>query len=162
MIFLNCSNTQGVKNQEENNAVDKLQKMALEYTPINSGKPSQLPEIDSEQKKYIINAVSIDKNASEQYITLIILKLYRSHLECCNQAYEIRKTNIIDKEEQPLLYQFIILSNIIDVNEIKEFLPSSIGYDFVMEKPSLRKYKAIDNEMNTINRILKRIKKGDL
>jgi len=67
---------------------------------------------------------------------------------------------IITLEEQAILYQFIFLTNIVDINTELEFIPSSIVYEYVNNNPSLKSYKPIAKEMKLIKEKLGHFQKA--
>jgi hypothetical protein len=66
-------------------------------------------------------------NEYAKYLTLILAKVYQTHLKCCHQGYELRN-NIhgkgIDSIADPLLYEFNLISKTYDNTELIEFINS--------------------------------------
>lgn len=113
-----------------------------------------LPNIDSSVRKAIY---SLDK-ASEKYLTLILLKLYHSQLKCCNQSYELRKNNAfqIDSLRDPLIYEFVKITNLYPLNTSREMLiHSGIGYEWVKKHPEILKYKPVGEAYLEIRKLSK-------
>jgi hypothetical protein len=64
---------------------------AKTYSPNN--KPNQGPALLKSVPDSVVHAFEVlratNEKDCEKYLTLIFLRLYRAHLECCNQSYEV-------------------------------------------------------------------------
>lgn len=72
----------------------------------------------------------LDLKNQEKYLTLIYLKVYRGHLQCCHQSYELRKkTNIkgIDSVADPLLFEYNFITKQFDNKRRIEMITSGIA-----------------------------------
>lgn len=161
--FQNCKN-KNILTSQKSKKILELKEFAERYKAENNefNNHLQLPEIDSNLAKIILIECDSMKRDCEKYLTLIILKMYKAHLKCCNQTYEIRNKLSFNREEQPILYQFLKITGIYDPNIFVEFIPSSISYQWVKNNQELMKYKPIRSEIREIERILKNIEKGKL
>jgi hypothetical protein len=161
-IPIGCKMIQEQRTTDNNKELVELKVFAENYQPSNEKNkgPDKLPEVNERIKDIILNIEEKHYDESEKHLTLIILKLYRSHLECCNQSYELRNNFILNKEEQPILYKYLIITEEIAVEGFIEFIPSSIAYDWVTKKPELLIYEPIKVEFERIRDNIKRIEKG--
>ena len=105
-----------------------------------------------------------DPVVCDELLTLIFLKIHRSHLDCCNQSYELRvvpsSPTGIDQASDPLLYQFNCLSSLFKDGKPIEFFPSSMVTSWVKKNLHLKKFEPIRVEMLRIDRLNKRISEG--
>jgi hypothetical protein len=98
---------------------------------------------------------TINKADEEKYLTLIFLKLYRAHMQCCHQSYELRKklaTNI-DSVTDALLYEYNLVTKQYSLDEPIEFVPSHIVQSWVDSNKHLLKYNQIRMEYDKIKMI---------
>ena len=82
-------------------------------------------------------------------VALIGTRLYRYHVECFGQAYELRQS-----EPNPILQAFAALSR--RDQESAEFLPSSAIHDWVLLQEDLAANPLIHRETKRIEAALKR------
>lgn len=149
--------------------IDSIVKTSLEivkvfaesYSPKGM-KGNTIPMIEDATPDEIITAVNNLKNmqSHEKYLTLIFLKLYRSHLECCNQSYEVRgymaDDYSIDSARSPLLYEFNRLTKLFNPRHA-EFIPSHLAIKQLQSNPQLLEYEPINIEFKKIQEIEKNI-----
>jgi len=136
---------------QDSNAVKILKKFAENYHPNN--KVNELPEMLPIIALEIKNSIYQADSSGEQYLTLILLKLYKVHLECCNQSYELRPDSELDTISNPILDEFLKITQLYDSKKTIEFIPSSIAYDWIIKHPYLCKYSPINIEMNEIKKL---------
>jgi hypothetical protein len=124
---------------------------------------AMLPEVPDT----VLQALRVVKKSHpkefEKYLTLIFIKLYSAHLECCHQSYEIRKLPLsgnLDKNRDPLIYEFNILANKYVEGKPIEFISSSIGYDYVKSNPHLLGFDLIKKQVEIIEQFHKNIEQG--
>lgn len=100
----------------------------------------------------------------QYYVTLIMTKRFRYHLECCDQGYEIRGENDnknigIDTINSPILYEFLLFSNPykgfgypIETLLVKrfEYMHSSIILKWLGENRKFLNYPLIKEEYDKI------------
>lgn len=162
---MNSCNAQQVKKHQNNNsrAIEVLKEFAEYYHPNNkvNEPPDKLPTLTEDIKNSIYETRQSDSSAYQRYITLIILKLYRSHLECCNQTYELRQDFKLDSMQTPILFAFLDFTRLYDISRPIEFIPSSIAYKWVQERPTLLNYPPIQEEVEKIKKRKEAIDKGD-
>jgi len=115
----------------------------------------------------VLQALEVMKKSEpkefEKYLTLIFIKLYSAHLECCHQSYEIRKLPLsgnLDKNRDPLIYEFNILANKYVEGKPIEFISSSFGYDYVKSNLHLLGFDLIKKQVEIIEQFHKNIEQG--
>lgn len=106
-----------------------------------------------------------DRRASERYLSLIFVKVYRAHLLCCNQSYELRtyenhRTGI-DSITDPLLYEFNGITKTFDPHAPIEMISSAIPYTWIKTHGYLRDDPAIKKELAIIKRKEAAIRRGE-
>ena len=151
ILGITVSNPTNANNEimnQDTSKIDLPKFFAENYKPNNfhNTSPDELPVVSNE----IRTAIYQNEVRSEKYLTLIILKLYRAHLECCNQSYELRKGYKLDSLDTPILFEFIKITKIYDLNNPIEFIPSSIAYNLVNKNKELLKYPPIKKEFDLI------------
>lgn len=147
----------------QQNSLEVVKKYALEYEPtpeegmITTLKPVPLSIVEEFQKLRVKNV------AYEQHLALIFAKIYRYHLTCCHQSYELRTENIyFITSEDPLVYELMTLSKKYADNEFVEFLSSGVILNILDERSELLRYEPLKNEFQKIKEIKAKIEKGDL
>ncbi len=110
----------------------------------------RLPIINNNIKNDIINLRYSDKHELEKYISLVLLKVYKSHLICCSQGYDIG-SGYHDQDSlfRPLQYEFYKFSEY----KRHEGLHSGVIYEWVQKNNSLLADSLIQNEINEIDKI---------
>ena len=91
-----------------------------------------------------------------KYLVLILVKVYRTHLKCCHQGYELRKNAYymgIDSIADPLLYEFNLISKTYDRAKPIEFVHSGIGQTWLDENKYLLEYDTLKREDKEIEKI---------
>ena len=166
IIFSSCNGSnsaQSIEKQDKSSITNRLQKFAEDYTPRNTHNvgPDKVPKITDKIRAIIYTRDSSTILENEKYITLILLKLYRSHLECCNQSYELREINKLDSLDTPIIYAFLRYTNLYDLRKPIKFIPSSISYEWIKRKPILLDYEPIKNETVRIEELQNKIERGD-
>lgn len=108
-------------------------------------------------------AIRIDQQNQEKYLTQIYLKIYRGHLQCCHQSYELRKkpTGIgIDSVADPLLFEYNLITKQFDNNKKIEIIASGIAETWVEKNKILLSDDQIKKEYRLIKTIQKNIENG--
>lgn len=139
--------------------LENLKKFAESFNPSGkrNEKPDTLPSVSKEIKDVISKLHNDQYSEGEKYIVLIILKLHRSHLECCNQTYELRQkygNYTIEGITSPILQEFLRFTKNYKNNELIEFLPSSIAYNWIEKNGNIFKYELITEEFKKIKALL--------
>lgn len=114
-MFSNCQET----------GLYRLEKVAIEFSP-QKNKDSNIPKIGYDTLKWdtlIYNSFHQDSLKTNQFLTLILLKLYNSHINCCNQAYSLSLKN-------PVVDQFLRINGFYKSKLVKS-LPNSLRSDLV-------------------------------
>lgn len=131
---------------------NKIRKFAEEYSPNASMNESPvIPPLLSSDLVYCLDKIT--EKDKQIYVTLIFLKIYRAHLQCCNQSYDLRDNEPLDSVHTKLLWVFLSLNKLeYDLTKPIEFIPSSIAYDFVNKNLHLLRYDSIKKEYSFIKR----------
>lgn len=102
-----------------------------------------------------------DSSEVEKCIVVILLKLYKSHLICCKQSYDIRPNGEYNNISNPIFYYFTRLAGLCDLSkgDMIDYIncgpiTSSEIYDYVFANKRLLKYKPILKEYNHITDII--------
>jgi len=103
-----------------------------------------------------------DTAAHDKWLALIFLKLYLDHLRCCYQGYELRTNSVngVDSIADPLLYDFLISTKLVDVTQRTEFINSGIADSWITENPSSLNDPEIKNIMVQIKPVQDSIANG--
>ena len=145
-------------------SLEVFKEFALNYNPTrkpNSG-VAKLPEPSDS----VLRAIKILKTSSpkefEKYLSLIFVKLYSAHLECCHQSYEIRQQPPVglDKERDPLVCEFNDLTEKFNDNKRIEFISSGIAYDYVYTHKYLMDFEPIKKHIEIIEQVHKNVEDG--
>jgi hypothetical protein len=144
-------------NKIETNPLSVVKEFATKYNPKEN---RMLPTIN----KNIYNSFrQLKKNDSieyEKYLTLVFIKLYRSHVECCHQSYELRRqppSPKIEEEKDTLLFLFNEMTSQFKAEKPIEFISSSIAYDWAKSKRILSNDRLIKDNLNRIDSVNKEI-----
>ncbi|HNP34063.1 MAG TPA: hypothetical protein PKN96_12290 [Flavobacterium sp.] len=138
-----------------------LKEFAEAYQPTTD-KPAKLPTLPGKIKSSLLSLRQTHNPKLEQYLTFIFIKLYRSHLECCHQSYEVRTAHSsnIDSISDPLIYEYNLITQVYKPSDRIEMFSSSVAYDWVKKHPLLLKDIRIKREYDIIKSIEANIKKG--
>jgi hypothetical protein len=127
------------------------------YSPDPFGKTgvTEVPSVPDSVLVAFKALGNIDKAAEEKYLTLIFLKLYRAHMQCCHQSYELRKNSAanIDSISDPLLYEYNLATRQFNPDKRIEFVSSHIAQSWVDSNRYLLKYNQIRMEYDKIKKI---------
>lgn len=138
-------------------AIILLKKIVNDFNPHKSGteRVPTLPILTDSVRNILYKACAQSPKEAKDYLTLMLLKLYYSHLDCCNQSYMLNQgTTEIDSLAKPILYEFLRLSNINDPKLIYE-LYSDIAYDLVKKNCRRVRFKPILSEVKKIDLLIK-------
>lgn len=144
-------------NKIEFNSLTIIKEFATNYNPKEN---RMLPTINKRIYNNFRQLKNIDSIEYEKYLTLVFIKLYLSHLECCHQSYELRKqppSAIIKENRDTLLFLFNEMTNQFKAEKPIEFVSSSIAYDWVKSKSQLYNDPYIKGSLNKIDSIKKNI-----
>ncbi len=136
---------------------------AENYAP-NRDSPAQLENVPAEVARAFENLRNSDPSSCEKYLALVFVKLYRSHLECCNQSYELRTkpSSGIDKTADPLLFVFNSITKMFDASKTIEFISSEMPYEWVKVHSYLLNDPSIKKEVSIIKMKQAEILKGKI
>ena len=82
----------------QTNDINRLKDYSLNFN-LDEIQKENIPKIDVnyvDWDKIIKNSIKSDSLKANVYLTIVPLKLYKAHLNCCNQAYTLNKTPIIE------------------------------------------------------------------
>lgn len=146
------------------NGLELFKDFALDFSPTR--KPNSGVAMLPETPDTVLRAIRIIKTSQpkefEKYLTLIFVKLYSAHLECCHQSYEIRRqpTGGLDKEKDPLVYEFNELTKMFPKDKRIEMISSAIGYEYVKSHKYLLDFEPIERHIEIIEQVHKNIEEG--
>lgn len=145
-------------------SLEIFKEFALNYNPTrkpNSG-VAMLPEPTDPVLKAIETLKTSQPKEFEKYLSLIFVKLYSAHLECCHQSYEVRRQppGGLDRDKDPLVYEFNDLTEQFADNKRVEFISSGIVYDYVKSHKYLLDFEPIKKHVEIIEQIHKNIEDG--
>lgn len=145
-------------------SLEIFKEFALNYNPTrkpNSG-VAMLPETSDPVLKAIETLKTSQPKEFEKYLTLIFVKLYSAHLECCHQSYEIRQQppSGLDRVKDPLVCEFNDLTETFTDNKRIEFISSGIVYDYVTSHKYLLHFEPIKKHIEIIEQVHKNIEDG--
>lgn len=146
------------KKRIEKNCLQYVKEYAESFFPDSSSSASPKNAPDSIVSSFLALKTT-DHNLFEKYLTLVFIKIYRAHLQCCHQSYELRG-KVPKNNKDTLVKEFIEMVKYFPLEKDHEFIPSHIAKKWVNENHKLMKYDLIKNEMNTINEISENIRKG--
>jgi len=136
------------------------------YTPVSGGNNvvNKLTGVPDSVVNAFRSIRKISSPVAEEYLSLIFLKVYYSHLKCCHQSYELRTTipgnGTIDSLSDPLLYEFNLITNYFDNSKRIEFIHSGMGHSWVEKNKRLLKNTKIRETFEKIKLISDSINKG--
>lgn len=136
---------------------------AENYAPDRDS-PAQLEDVPAEVVLAFEKLKNSDQSSCEKYLALVFVKLYRSHLECCNQSYELRTkpSSGFDKTADPLLFVFNSITKQFDASKPIEFISSGMPYEWVKMRSYLLNDAAIKKEVAIIKVKQTEILKGKI
>tara|TARA_B100000809_G_scaffold265497_1_gene324510 strand:- start:50 stop:559 length:510 start_codon:yes stop_codon:yes gene_type:complete len=151
----------GLNRFGQNKNIEIVKEFSESYSPTS--KPNHgIAQLDSIPNHVIQAFRNIEnKKEEEKYLVLIFIKLYSAHLQCCHQSYDTRGSHpTIDKEKDPLVYEFNLLTKYYKFDKPIEFISSSLAYDWIQDNPHLLEYNKIKEQVVIIEQILKNVEKG--
>jgi hypothetical protein len=152
--------TNSCSGQNQRPLLNDITRICIGFEPdsFKSESPFNLTNKLSVNEASIINkSVKDNKDSAERLLVLVLLKVYRSHLYCCNQPYAIGNVNEKDSISNPILYNFYKISGFpMD----KELALSSHIYQWVLKK-EYANWPPIKAEIAKIKVRLDKIEKGD-
>lgn len=183
LLIISCNQNKSSQNTQVDNidtvitTADKLtsdsvsillnvvRKFSESYDPKTNSK-TEIPFLKNIPENIAYSIKRLRINGNEEYIkhlTLILVKLYKEHLKCCHQGYELRnKVSIvgIDSIADPLLFEFNLVSKIFDNKKPIEFINSAIAFSWVEQNKQLLDYKKLKSEYDKIKKIISDIEKN--
>ena len=100
----------------------------------------------------------------EKYLSLIFIKIYSAHMECCQQGYNLQKQkesfSKTNQKEEPLLFAFNNLTGFFSNNKPVEFINSAYGFNYVKDNPHLLQNQEIKKHFDIILKVQENIEKG--
>lgn len=141
------------KAQTENYSKE-FERIVQEFSPQNYNSPMNVDVLDSTSFYDIyISAKKKDAIKAKQNVLLVFLKLYYSHLKCCNQSYELRSK---PHKVSQALHAYLEIKGVKSVDTIDVFL-SSDPYEWLITSKELPLNDDLKLWVNRIDRQKKRI-----
>lgn len=123
-------------------------------------------------KPAIYKLRSENEDTLKYYLTLLMIKKYKFHIECCRQGFELRNPKSghsvgVDSLIDPMLYEFLRFSESYDqygytidslLTKRFEYMNSSIIMHWIEKEPKYIQYDSINGYYNYIKEIER---KGD-
>jgi hypothetical protein len=153
-----------VAESESLKSLETFKEFAQNYSP--SRKPNSGVAMLPETPDSVLSAIRVVRDSQpkefEKYITLIFVKLYSAHLECCHQSYEVRKEpqSGLDQEKDPLVYEFNNFTKKYPAGMRIEFISSSLVYDYLISHRYLLELESINKHFEIIEQVNKNIEAG--
>ena len=97
----------------------------------------------------IFQSAQKDSLKTVQYVSLILLKLYKAHVLCCDQAYTLNPKN-------PIIYYFLSYNGFYE-NEYVQNLPKGLVNDLIWSNIA---YRWLNNEFKYLARNQKLVLKN--
>jgi hypothetical protein len=97
--------------------------------------------------------IRMEPDSQEKYLSLLYLKIYRGHLQCCRRGFELRfnfNVNGIDSISDPLLYEYNLLTKQFDATKRIEMITSGIAEIWVEKNNRLLNDDQILQEIKLI------------
>ena len=141
----------------ETNSLTIIKEFATNYNPKEN---RMLPTINKSIYNSFRQLKKTDSIEYEKHLTLVFIKLYHSHVECCHQSYELRKqppSTIIKENRDTLLFLFNEMTNQFKAKKPIEFVSSSIAYDWAKSKSKFYNDPIIKGYLSKIDSIKKNI-----
>ncbi len=161
-----CSSSYCNKDSLLSSKIKLLRDYADNYNPISTLTRDTInvampPLMDTLLSRTINYIWLRDSSEVEKFIAVILLKLYKSHLVCCKQSYDIRPNGAYSKMSNPIFYYFTRLAGLCDLSkgDMIDYIncgpiTSNIIFDYVSDNKRLLKYKPILKEYNQITDII--------
>jgi hypothetical protein len=160
LLAISCQAPKADMPAYEDQAVDSLviKAFAEGYTPDTAKRTIvHLPTPPGFVLEELKKLRQVDPDLAGKYLTLIFLKVYRSHLECCRTGYDLRSIGPdkvgIDSITDPLLYEFNSITRFFDPRKNIEFYNSGYAERSVERSPHLLNYDPIRKEYDRIVQI---------
>lgn len=138
-----------------NDDTEIFRRFVLEFVPDTS--------IDDGMTRYeipesVVNSLKQMRNEPRNqlnYLAIYFLKIYRGHITCCHQGYELRnyfdlKSIPIDSINDPFLFEFNRLTNVFPKSESIEFINSGLVYEYISKNRNLLKNKEVKREYDLV------------
>jgi len=104
---------------------------------------------------------NVDTLSHKFFLTIIVLKLELDHIRCCHQSYELRsKIGLIDSLADPLVYEYILATNLFDTRKPIESVTSALASNYVIKNKYLLENPEIKKLLNKMKPVEDSIMKG--
>lgn len=128
-----------VSAQTQNNSIEILERFSNNFHPqvLEGNNIPVIGIVDTNWNSILRKAFQVDSLKTNQYLTLILLKLFESHLLCCNQAYTLPLRD-------PFVNCFLEINGFYKSESIKsipkdlqgDMVWSSLAFDWLMGRVS--------------------------
>ena len=146
--------------------VDAISHLDSLVSFYNSESRHEFPFDSLKTKPSLLELRTNNEDTLKYYLTLLLIKKYKYHIECCNQGYELRNQNSnktvgIDTLADPMLYEFLRFSESFEdiglpvnslLNNRVEFMNSGIIMDWLNKET---KYLQSDSIKSYYNYVIK-------
>ncbi len=147
--------------QDRSNEVGKFSNIAESYIPDNYINDSlgiipDVPIFNKQERKIILRAFSINTKESERYVFLILLKVYKAQLKCCNMSYNLADKGY-SKKHNLIVYLYIKITHVCNLKSEMEcsYISSALPFTYAKTNSYLLSYSPIKKEIDEIEMIYK-------
>jgi hypothetical protein len=140
-----------------------FKKFVLEFVPDTSIEDGMTRYEIPESVVNSLKQMRIEPENQLNYLSIYFLKVYRGHITCCHQGFELRnyfdvKSVPIDSLKDPFLFEFNSLTNVFPRFQTTEFINSSLVYDYISKHRNLLKNNEIKREYELVTRKIDEIR----
>lgn len=157
ILFLILSNSYIVLAKKDSCLV-QFKKIAEDFNTHYIEKDSSIiPDVfiySKTQRKIMLRAIKMDKKEAENFVMLILLKVYKSQLECCKMGYNLAVSGC-KKEYNTIVYLFIKMSKFCNMNSKMDctYISSTVPYNWVKSHQEYFSYSSIQIELDNIEKL---------
>lgn len=135
--------------------VHNFKQIAENYAPeivSDSTKVPDVPIFDKAQREIILKAYKKNKKESDNYVMLILLKVYKAQLQCCKMGYNL-SDNGFARDYNTIVFLFIQTTNFCNIKSELEctYISSAVVYNWILDHPQYQSYEPIKKELAEIN-----------
>lgn len=139
----------------QSDCVYKFKQIAENYTPEIESDSSKVPDVpifDKAQREIILKAYKKNKKETENYVMLILLKVYKAQLKCCKMGYNL-SDNGFARDYNSIVFLFIQSTNFCNIKSELEctYISSAVVYNWVSDHTQYLSYEPIKKELAEIN-----------
>jgi hypothetical protein len=147
----------GCQKKRDLTVLKQFAENSVPYFPPETMIP-RLPQVPPEVLSILKEMRKGEEKEFEKYLTLVILRTYRSQLACCHEGYELRNKGA-EFEANPLVDVYMKVTK---SDSQVEYFDGSAAYDWAEKHPELLDYGPIKTEYEKCKNMLVRFEKGTL